>query len=291
MEDLHITEPPKVECNEIPRNKLIRRFYNVLKQNNFDTNILCSNAKDLDMFFVDKIRTDAVGGYNTFTNEIMMVKNRHFMDYITHEFFHMSSTVRDDKKIYCGLMQQNADVGIGIGLTEGYTQLLNERYFEDITPTKKEHDVIVYPVTKKIAGWVEDIVGREFMEDCYIRADLDKLTMKLCEYVDDYKVLQFLRDLDIYYLEGEEKVLGNLPKAMKAYSNCLLFILECGYYSLDKRYMNNEMTTDEYITILEGLQKLQMIRLHVGLYGTFASIPLDDEYYKKLKSKVRSRLI
>ena len=291
MEDLYITEAPKVKCDIVPKNKLIKHFYDTLKQNKFDTNYLCKNASTVKIKMIDEMTGDMQGGYSTFRNVILLKKNKNYMDYITHELFHMSSTIRDNDKIYTGFFQKNKDFGIGIGLNEGYTQLLDERYFSDLTPTKRANDTMIYPVSKKIAGWVEELVGKEVMEDMYIHANLDGLTMELCKYADGDKVLEFLSNMDTYYFEAEDKVHGNLFKALKAFDNCLLFILECGYYKLYNMYMNNELTSDDYIEYLKGLQKLQRQRLHVGLYGILKSVPLGDEYYNTLTNKVKSRLL
>lgn len=291
MEDLHITAPPKVECDEIPKVKLINYFYNVLKTNGFDTNILCENAKSLDIIYADKLFNDITGQYNMFTNEISMLKDKRILNFITHEFFHMASTIREDKKIYAGFMQGNVDIMFGHGLNEGYTQLLDERYFGDITPQKRDICKRIYPITKYIVSYIEDLVGKEFMENCYIHADLESLTMKLREYANDTEILTFVRNLDIFYNEIEHKVNGNFIRAVKAYDNCMLFISECYYYSLDKKYMENKITTDEYLNELQSIKHIREMRLYVGRLRLLKSVPLGSKYYYKLKNKVRSRLI
>ena len=63
------------------------------------------------------------------------------------------------------------DVSLGIGLTEGYTTLLCNRYFD-----QNDNG---YPVEKYITLELEKIIGKNNMEKYYFKADLFSLLKAL----------------------------------------------------------------------------------------------------------------
>ena len=109
-----------------------------------------------------------------------------------HELFHMASAVKLGDKSYVGFMQTNddGDIGIGVGLNEGYTQMLTERYIE-----KEEYSR--YPLTQFFVKKVEDIVGKVNMQKMYFKADLEGLVSFLEKYNTRKNISRFINILDV----------------------------------------------------------------------------------------------
>ena len=79
----------------------------------------------------------------------------------------------------------------GCGLNEGYTELLNKRYF-----SKCKKDRGAYPEQQFIALGIEEIVGRERMESLYFDADLEGLVKELSQYASVEEIHELLRVID-----------------------------------------------------------------------------------------------
>lgn len=98
---------------------------------------------------------------------------------------------------------------IGIGLNEGYTQLLTERNFYN------EGVGISYITLVDIARMIEYIVGRDLMERLYSKGDLASLLKELSIYSSYEEALTLIRKLDHLYsvlYEIEEKLPKRLAK-------------------------------------------------------------------------------
>ena len=98
---------------------------------NFYHNI--SNLKIIFPNFIGrKFRVSTGGIYYTKSNKLFIPKVYENIS-ANHELFHMISTFKDDKKIFSGFSQTTTSFfstnSIGDGLTEGYTELMTNRYF------------------------------------------------------------------------------------------------------------------------------------------------------------------
>ena len=97
---------------------------------------------------------------------------------IFHELLHMASAFAMDDMTFSWFHQTNKDKTrtIGGGINEGYTEVLNKRYFqkEDYKPS--------YIVYYLYVSNVEKIVGKETMEKLYLSADLHSLIDELSKY-------------------------------------------------------------------------------------------------------------
>ena len=89
----------------------------------------------------------------------------------------MASTIFQDGIIYSGLSEQN----IGIGLNEGYTELLAKRYFD-----KSNNNGYIFET--QIAKLLELIIGQEKMESYYFNANLYGLIEELRKYNNFYSI-------------------------------------------------------------------------------------------------------
>lgn len=109
-----------------------------------------------------------------------------------HELFHMSSSGKA-KDGYCmGFSQSDFEneKKIGDGINEGYTELLNERFFEFKNNNK------MYIIYKIIAEIIESIIGEKKMMNLYFTANLKGLFSELSKKTDDNKAFEFVSALD-----------------------------------------------------------------------------------------------
>ena len=112
-----------------------------------------------------------------------------------HELLHMSSTIYDknNNRRFSGFEQLDfvSDQRIGVGLTEGYTENLVEKFFcDDLTLNYS------YRYEKNISSLLEEILGSELMQSLYFNANLFGLIDELSKYSSFEEANQFIFNLD-----------------------------------------------------------------------------------------------
>ena len=152
MKYIAIEKTPKIIRinNEIDINKIKKKpffdkiinFHDVLS-NNFkenDLNNFYNNINNLKIyeksfklinFVLGKGRE---GLYEPVKNKLCISKECKDDTTLYHELFHMSSSFVKDKLICSGFAQMNSKSNnktIGVGINEGYTELLTSRYFNN----------------------------------------------------------------------------------------------------------------------------------------------------------------
>ena len=127
------------------------------------------------------------GRYNDKYNYIQIDADEESKVSLFHELFHLASN--DMKRYNVGLSFNN---GMGRALTEGYTDLLTERYFGNAGYKRS------YYIESTYASLLEQIVGKEFMERCYLTADVRSLILELEKYDSMDNILCFINELDNY---------------------------------------------------------------------------------------------
>lgn len=116
---------------------------------------------------------------------------------LNHELLHLSSSARYEKtnmfsKMNSGFFQYSiGQIEIGRGINEGYTELLNERYFGEKGYT------VAYKYEMLITKIIELIIGKEKMENFYFNANLNGLIQELSKYSDIESVKEFILDVDL----------------------------------------------------------------------------------------------
>ena len=159
--------------------KEIDKFLNVL-ENNFNRESLAfffRNIKSLDFKeMAEKENDDTLGVYNVIQNNIRLLKEDN-NNTLFHELFHMASSYRDEenKISYCGFHQTKKNYDLGRGINEGYTELLANRYSD-------YNSHYCYYCEKKYAKIIEDIIGKELMQNLYLQANLKGLITELTKY-------------------------------------------------------------------------------------------------------------
>lgn len=120
---------------------------------------------------------------------------------IYHELSHLSSYFKKGDIAYHGFRQMDTNTGysIGVGINEGFTEIINRTYFE------KDSDS--YEVAYTAVERLSKIIGLEKMETLYFNADLKGLVDEIMKCgVSKEEVYKFIINLDLYYkIEYEYK--------------------------------------------------------------------------------------
>lgn len=121
-----------------------------------------------------------------------------FQKIISHELIHAASSFNDGRKIITGFCQYYIKPFmsvVGIGLNEGYTEVLSNKYVVDKKLIVNGKDT-GYKYQRAVAELVELIVGKDQMINMYFHGDLEGLIKELSKYQDEMKVKEFILDLD-----------------------------------------------------------------------------------------------
>ena len=169
-----------------------------------------NNINSLEVYSNSLMRK--IGIYRCDINIIYINDNIASNNAIFHELFHMSSSVFKENVIYSGFSQSKIDMGnkIGVGLNEGYTDLLTQRYFGK--HNGKYRNPYAYEV--EIARLVEEIVGKEKMESLYLNANLEGLIDELKKYMSEDEIMKFIYKMDFVTKYSGEKKIGLSRKKM-----------------------------------------------------------------------------
>lgn len=172
--------------------KDVERFINVMKKS--------FSYEELINFYsrINELKINVTNeSDNSYSNYYDVLKNEMFLDQkmgkdsIYHELFHLTSSITKDENVFCGFSQCNKDMRLGDGLTEGYTQILRERYFGNPSYGSRKNGQI-----EKIANFTEMLIGKDEMTELYLTADLKGLIEKLSKYSTESDVMKFIAAVD-----------------------------------------------------------------------------------------------
>lgn len=296
INNIKIYLPPYIEkCDKrdisefnLKYRKAIRNFLKILKWklSHVSPNLFLKNLKDLKIEtknnYIRRTNKNIIGEYSVLDNIITLIKGDKTKS-IYHELLHSASSTFYANKIYSGFKQvvikNKKTYSIGTGLNEGYTALLEKRYFN--TYGKKQS----YVLEKKLAGILELIIGSKCMEKLYFNADLHTLTKIMNKYKEETEILNFYKKLD-YLSKNNDSVLY-INKDRKQCLDCLEY---CGKFLLEL-YMENT------INCIEKMQKNEVtFDMLGGLYRRFATLLNDNvtilcKDYKILDTKKSNEII
>lgn len=194
---------------------------------------------------------NADGTYNALFNKIK-VGNKDGANSFNHELFHMASTIKKGNLQFCGFRQLILNLktlycsNIGTGLTEGYTELLAERYFGEGNSYYEE---------KYYASLLENIVGKEKMEQLYFKADLNGLIEELEKYETRDNILNFVENLDYLNknIENSYKNDSIFDACQEKADECSGFIVSCLFKRLNYQYINGLISQSEYENVIKSV--------------------------------------
>lgn len=208
-------------------------FYNTLKNNeniNWDFFFYRLNRIRIIPTNSDKdfILHGALAEYGLCDN-LIRFKKENFKSAIMHEIFHMSSSVITKKCLYSGFCQSDREtnISIGQGLNEGYTMLLDKRYFLDYASDKEENLKYAYLMSYSIAALLESFVGQDNMEKWYFAADLKSLINYLSEYMPYDDCIAFILAIDNVFSLVDRGVVMHPIKAAISYQYIVDFLGRC----------------------------------------------------------------
>lgn len=160
-----------------------------------------SKDKDIDLTtFYKNLETLKIGlgtddlfnmGYDNLNNQIFFNDEETYYNSINHELFHVASNKIVGDVIYSGFYQwnKNTKTVIGLGLNEGYTELLQRRYFN------KENG---YSIQKLYIEQLEQIIDPLILKKAYFASDLNMIIKELEKYSKKEEIIKFINSLDIY---------------------------------------------------------------------------------------------
>lgn len=124
--------------------------------------------------------------YNSLNNKIYAEKR--IEDSIYHELFHAFTTYKENVfSIYSGFNYINIDTDIARRLSEGYTDLLANRYFDS---------VVSYMIEANIARKTELILGEKNMQNFYASNNLYAIIKSLSKFSSEEEAIAFINSVD-----------------------------------------------------------------------------------------------
>lgn len=198
-------------------------------------------------------RLNGVGGiYNYSSHSIInLSKDKNaFRKIVSHELMHAASSYNYNGQRGCGFHQKAA----GLGLNEGYTELIAQRYFFKDQPLWSSP---MYQYQKAIAEITELIVGKERMQELYFQADLKGLISELSKYQEEDKVKQFILDLDTLLNITRGVEIPNEDMIMaKLYHRVKVFLYDCFSQKSEKMNIDKYLKeSKEFLTLFSNIKE------------------------------------
>lgn len=158
------------------------------KNPNFDLSNFYNKFKDI-MYFDIKFPRVVKGMYNPFFNKITNLNHSDDADLtLTHELFHAAASKNHFSSGFYHTILSKGHVSyklqIGKWLNEGYTELLNIRYFGSNFGRSYIHEVF-------LMNKLEHIIGKDKMEQLYINSDLKGLINEINKYLSKKETMTF----------------------------------------------------------------------------------------------------
>lgn len=289
---ISIESAPKLEGVEYyignENSKILYDFYDRFKDN--------KNISNLDYFF-HNIRTlklvkatkgemtspSSLAEYSVEFNFIRYIPDE-FLVAISHELCHLASSIRTDDCQFSGFsqFQKKGKILIGVGINEGYSCLLDERYFKEYVAGKSEYLKDTYMVVKQIAGMLETLIGQEKMENWYFTADLKSLVDYLCQFMDYDEVICFLLAVDnIFFYCDEGKVIK--PRiAIENYKYVVEFIGRCYINIFSQLLFSNEISQEKYDELMTYVYSIMSQELKFKRFTIFKSRKMSLRTFNKI---------
>lgn len=193
------------------------------------------------------------GFYNSFENVVKLLSNKRST--LTHELLHLSSNlVKDKMNSITGfqITDLSKRYDIGVGINEGYTSLLNERYF------KEKH--VSYLDLLILSELIELIVGQELMEKMYFENNLKGL----CEVLNESMGIKvedpekdpaalLIRQIDFYHAVKYESPFISLGATRREFKKTIYSVLLILALASENAILKNDLERAQ--KLLNAIQK------------------------------------
>lgn len=210
----------KVNYNKKIKVQLIN-FHRILKENfnEDDLNNFYLNVNKLSVLLINRKHSQDMGTYDPIDNKIRIYENDNAVIY--HELFHMASNTLSKKGNYSGFCRKKEDYCIGLGINEGYTEYLTQKYFYSVSDCY-EFEVLV-------ANKLEKIIGKDKMKSFYLNSDLYDLIEELSKYSNKKAIENFLLRLDHYTLRYNSNFISDRErKFIRSLGDHIIdFLIKC----------------------------------------------------------------
>ena len=266
-------------------------FIDTLSDTHFNLNTFYNNMVNVKINEVDKFSGDqktCLALYMPLENEIRYLRG--MLDSgIMHELFHMATSVIKDGYLYIGFFQKNLKTGeyLGIGLTEGYTILMDKKYFSDYSLGKKEVLENEYPITSYFVSLVQDIVGEDSMEKMYSDCNLYTLVFALSSLTGKKSTFKFIRALDYINIHFENKMHPLVtPRLMHAINYANYYCYRMMIKHANNVYKRNLISEEDYLDVMNTIASHFEHPLAIGKYIKRKSTPIEhDNICKYIRKK------
>lgn len=285
-------------------NEYINKFISFINTNhNIDLKLFYENLKTLiikekrtfNKFLF--IKSCTTGRYNGYDNKILIRKEDNFYS-IYHELLHCASRRVINEEMNVGFRKFTIEektgqitLDIGKGLNEGYTTLLEKRYFGSIEHTQKRG----YVKEEFISSMLEQIVGKEEMEKLYFNADLDGLIECLKQFSKEEDIYLFLEYFDKILVTAKKKV--RTKEAKHIYNFIGEFLLKLQIYKAIMLFKNDKINEDEFLTLIDDFIILLSSKYVIYKKNTFDFLTKDladqilDEINEDLDDKQKNKIM
>ena len=250
LSKLNINKVPFVDVKEKYESQ-IQNFVIGIKENlpfvdltNFNRNI--EELKIRNYEFISNV----AGDFDP-ENIVIRLSNEDVDNSLTHELLHLASSIYTGDIGYIGFSQQFDDFRFGDGLNEGYTSVLDNRYFN-----KNKS----YLPIRAIVEAIEKIVGKDNMTKKYFEADLQGL----------------INDLSKYCLEGKVyKLIKNIDFMLEAYS-------DFNKFDSSKKELLQEKVDEIILILFECYANKLEIGINYGIVDNYEAVIIFEEFCNDL---------
>ena len=254
--DKHDVNIDEDYLSSLPYGSIVLEFANYIINNNDENNLtnFYNNINSLKIEFgTDYSHTS--GEYSSINNRIDLDKKNveKIEETLPHELFHLSSSYYDAKseKCYCGFCQATKKYYIGLGLTEGYTHLLTERYISSDNKTIDDDKLFKHPyaVEALLSENIETLIGPEKMIELYLKSDLLGLINTLEEYTNPKDIINFIKKMDYIYnsiFMGNNIPIYETPYFIKTILDEVMFVKLLAIDKMKRDVSLGRITMDQY---------------------------------------------
>lgn len=200
--------------------------------------------KDLQEKLKKELGKDFAASYFSEPNKLVIFSanektKEEVADSKTHELLHMASQYDNSNYILSGFSKYDEvmNIGIGVGLNEGFTEYLNMKYF-----SKKER--FSYYRLTGLAGQIGNIIGQEEIEKFYFANDLNGVIKDLEKYTSRDKALELIIKMDTIYKMLDHEELKN--KRVKLQQEARVDVANIALEKYRQEYSEGKISEQKY---------------------------------------------
>lgn len=207
-----------------------------------------------------KTKTYAYYAYQT--NKITIFSKKEM--YLYHELVHMATTIISNNTFFSGFRQISKEKNFDIAnaLNEGYTQVFVKRYFNDF------YDKNCYDVETDWMEKIENLVGKEKMEELFTHTNLCGLIEELEKYETKENIMKIISEMDFYTKYVTEEKRTNIKDAfvLRKVYDVYRFLYKCELKKLKNDFEEGNIDFNKFMTrynIIEEKYKDYIIKCKV----------------------------